>query len=64
MYFDRRLFAMTKGVRWRMVLAALLGIVAVPVAIWRLTLTGAAIAEVFQGAALSSLVATLILVPD
>jgi membrane-associated phospholipid phosphatase len=62
MYFDRRLFAMTRGVRLRIALATLIGIVAVPVAIWRLTLTGGAIADVFEGRALASLAAVLVLI--
>jgi ATP-binding cassette subfamily B protein len=55
MYLDRRLLAMTRGLRWRIALAALVGLLAVPVAIWRLTLTGTAIAEVFEGASFSAL---------
>src|SRR3712207_3604589 len=61
MYFDPRLFAMTAGVRGRMVLAALIGIVAVPVAIWRLMLTGDTLARVFEGETLSVLAGVFIL---
>ncbi|MGD9891520.1 MAG: ABC transporter transmembrane domain-containing protein, partial [Dehalococcoidia bacterium] len=61
MYFDPRLFAMTVGVRGRMVLAALIGIVAVPVAIWRLMLTGDTLARVFEGETLSALAGVFVL---
>src|SRR6266849_10697917 len=62
MYFDPRLFAMTRGVRWRIWLAALIGIVAVPIAIWRLTLAGTTIAQVFQGKSVGSLAPTFVLI--
>jgi ATP-binding cassette, subfamily B, bacterial len=61
MYFDPRLFAMTVGVRGRMVLAALIGVVAVPVAIWRLMLTGDTLARVFEGETLSALTGVFVL---
>ena len=47
MYFDRRLFTMTRGVRGRIALAAVLGLAGVPVALWRLTLQGQAMARIF-----------------
>ncbi len=59
MYFDRRLFSFTKGMRWRIVLAAAIGLVALPVAIWRLTLTGSTMARLFEGASLDDVMATL-----
>src|SRR5579871_1206025 len=62
MYFDRRLFAMTAGMRGRIVLAALIGIIAVPVAIWRLALTGDTIAQVFKGRSLGSLAGAFLLI--
>ncbi len=62
MYFDRRLFAMTAGMRGRIALAALIGIVAVPVAVWRLALTGDTIAQVFKGRSLGSLVGAFVLI--
>src|SRR6266567_6158585 len=49
MFFDRRLFALTRGVRLRIALAALLGLVALPVAIERLVLQATVLARVFQG---------------
>ncbi len=67
MYFNWRLFAMTRGLRWRIALAALLGLVAVPVAIGRLALTGTTLAQVLQGqtfadvAALIGAIALLVL---
>ncbi len=62
MYFDRRLFGMTRGVRGRMALAALIGLAAVPIAMWRLTLTGQAMARVFGGAPFEALVSMLVLI--
>jgi ATP-binding cassette subfamily C protein CydCD len=62
MYFDRRLFAMTRGMRGRIALAVLVGLVAVPVAIWRLTLTGVAISEVFKGHGLGSIAGMIVLI--
>ena len=66
MYFDRRLFGMTRGVRGRMALAALVGLIAVPVAMWRLALTGQAMARVFTGEPFDALVGVLVLIgwPD
>jgi ATP-binding cassette subfamily C protein CydCD len=49
MYFDRRLFALTRGVRLRIALAALLGLIALPVIIERLVLQASVLAQVFQG---------------
>ena len=62
MYFDWRLFGMTRAVRGRILLAALIGTLAVPVAIWRLTLTGQTHARVIEGAALASLLSVLLLI--
>jgi ATP-binding cassette subfamily C protein CydCD len=67
MYFDRRLFALTRGVRMRMVLAAALGLIALPIVIERLVLQATVLAKVFQGAPvitvlpLVALIAVLIL---
>ena len=49
MYFDWRLFSMTRGVRGRILLAALVGLAAVPVAMLRLTLTGQVMARALSG---------------
>jgi ATP-binding cassette subfamily C protein CydCD len=62
LYFDRRLFSMTRGVRGRLALAALVGLAAVPVAMWRLTLTGQAMARVFGGEPFDALVGVLVLI--
>src|ERR1700682_2476493 len=62
MYFDRRLFSMTRGVRGRMALAACVGLAAVPISMWRLTLTGQAMARVFTGEPFNALVGMLILI--
>src|SRR5919202_1997461 len=59
MYFDWRLFGMTRGLRGRIALAALVGLAAVPVAMWRLTLTGQILARVFAGQPFESLAGTL-----
>jgi ATP-binding cassette subfamily C protein CydCD len=62
MYFDRRLFSFTAGLRWRIVLASIVGLIAIPVAIWRLTLTGATMAKLFQGASLSDVASAIALI--
>ena len=59
MYFSLRLFGMTEGFRLRIVLAALAGLLAVGAGIARLAISGVVIARVFQGAALSTLIAPL-----
>ena len=62
MYFSHRLFAITKGVRLRILLAAALGLVAAGAGIARLAISGVAIARVFQGEPLSGLVVPLVVV--
>jgi ATP-binding cassette subfamily C protein CydCD len=62
MYFDTRLFAMTAGLRWRIVLAAAVGLVIIPIAIWRLTLTGTTMARVFEGESLEDLAWAFVLI--
>ncbi len=62
MYFDWRLFAMTQGVRLRILLAALIGLVGLPVSLGRLALSGVVIAGVIQGRSLDSLLAPLVAV--
>jgi len=61
-YFDRRLFGMTRGVRGRMALAALVGLAAVPISMWRLTLTGQAMARMFTGEPFNAIVGMLVLI--
>ena len=53
---------MTRGVRGRMALAALVGLAAVPISMWRLTLTGQAMARVFTGEPFNALVGMLVLI--
>ncbi len=60
MYFNLRLFAMTDGYRLRILAAVVMGLVAIGAGIARLALSGLVIAQVFQGAALSTLTAPLI----
>ncbi len=60
MYFDIRLFAMTRGVRLRILLAALVGLAGLPVSLGRLALTGVVIAAVMQGAALDRLLGPIL----
>jgi ATP-binding cassette, subfamily B, bacterial len=62
MYFDRRLFSFTDGVRWRIALAAFLGLLAIPVVIWRLGLTGATMARVFEGEGIPDVAGVLVLI--
>lgn len=61
MYFNLRLFAMTVGLRRRIVFGSLLGLVAVGAGIARLALTGLIIARVFEGESLSILISPLLL---
>ena len=53
---------MTRGVRGRMALAAFVGLAAVPIYMWRLTLTGQAVARVFTGEPFNALVGMLVLI--
>src|SRR5690349_11876900 len=62
MYFDWRLFAMARGVRGRLALAAVLGLAAIPVTMLRLALTGQAMARAFAGEAFQAIVGMLVLI--
>lgn len=68
MYLDRRLLAMTRGVRGRILLAALMGLLALPAGLARLALSGVVLARVFQGRPLrailplAAVIAALILI--
>ena len=53
---------MTRGVRGRIALAALVGLAAVPVSMWRLTLTGQAMARAFAGEPFDALLGMLALI--
>jgi ATP-binding cassette subfamily C protein CydCD len=59
MVFDLRLFAMTQGLRLRILLAALVGLVALPVSLARLALSGVVIAAAIRGAWVDALAAPL-----
>ncbi|HXE28281.1 MAG TPA: ABC transporter transmembrane domain-containing protein, partial [Stellaceae bacterium] len=56
MYFDRRLWELTRGLRGRIVATVLIGLLASLIGISRFVLLGMLIARVFQGAAVASLV--------
>lgn len=53
---------MTEGMRWRIALAALIGMAGVPIAVWRLKLTANALFGVFQGDPFSEITGILILI--
>jgi ATP-binding cassette subfamily C protein CydCD len=55
LYFDWRLYELTRGVRLRVALAALLGLIAVGAGVARLAISGVVIFRVFQGDAFSTL---------
>ncbi len=59
MYFNLRLVRMTRGMRLRILLAALVGLAAVAAGIARLAISGVVIAQVFQGVEFSTLLAPL-----
>jgi ATP-binding cassette subfamily B protein len=61
-YFDWRLFSLTRGVRRRMALAALVGLAAVPVSMLRLTLTGQVMARALSGEPFAALLGVLMLI--
>jgi ATP-binding cassette subfamily C protein CydCD len=56
MYFDKRLWELTRGLRDRIVWTVVIGLLASLVGISRFVLLGMLIARVFQGAAISTLV--------
>ena len=61
MYLDLRLLRMTRGVRGRIALATLVGLLAVPVSMLRLTLTGQTMARAFAGDSFEALIGVLLL---
>ena len=61
MYFDRRLWALTDGVRGRIAFTVLIGLAAVAAGIARLALLGWLLARVLAGESLASLTPALIL---
>ena len=62
MYFDRRLWAFTEGVRGRMVFSVIVGLIAACVGVGRLALLGWLIALVFEGRPFADLVMPMALV--
>ena len=62
MYFNLRLWAMTKGLRLAIFFAAVMGLIAMGIGIARLTITGVVIARLFQGEDFSSVVVPLMIV--
>ena len=60
MFFDPRLYELTRGVRLRLLAAGILGLLAVGAGVARLALSGYAIAHVLQGANISELVPILV----
>ena len=56
MYFDRRLWQFTKGVRLRIAGAVFIGVLAAAVGVARLALLGWLLAKVFQGAPFDTLI--------
>ena len=62
MYFNLRLWGMTKGLRGAIFLAAIVGLIAIGIGIARLAITGVVIARLFQGESFASVVPLLVLV--
>ncbi|MCH6587622.1 MAG: ABC transporter ATP-binding protein, partial [Proteobacteria bacterium] len=62
MYFDRRLWTFTEGLRWRIAGAVLISLVSAVVGIARLALLGWLLAKVFQGAGAGELAVPFIAV--
>ena len=62
MYFDRRLWTFTEGLRWRIAGTVLISLVSAAVGIARLALLGWLLAKVFQGAGLDALALPFVLI--
>jgi ATP-binding cassette subfamily C protein CydCD len=62
MYFDRRLWTFTEGLRWRIAGAVLISLISAAVGIARLALLGWLLAKVFQGAGLDELTVSFIFI--
>ena len=56
MYFDWRLFALTQGLRLRILVAALIGLAGLPLNLARLTLSGVVLASIIRGVPIADLV--------
>jgi ATP-binding cassette subfamily B protein len=55
MYFDWRLFALTQGLRWRILVAALIGLAGLPLTLARMALTGVGLAAIIRGQPMADL---------
>ncbi|MCC7370036.1 MAG: thiol reductant ABC exporter subunit CydC [Chloroflexi bacterium] len=62
MYFDWRLFALTRGLRWRIVVAALIGLAGMPLNLGRLALSGLALAAIIRGEPMNQILPTVALI--
>ena len=62
MYFDRRLWQFTKGVRLRIFWAVVVGLVSASVGVARLALLGWLLAQIFNGASFESLIVPFVAV--
>ncbi|MDC0987714.1 ABC transporter transmembrane domain-containing protein, partial [Alphaproteobacteria bacterium] len=62
MYFDRRLWQFTTGVRWRISWSVFIGLLSAAVGVARLALLGWVLAKIFRGDTLESLLEPFILV--
>jgi ATP-binding cassette subfamily C protein CydCD len=60
MYFDWRLFALTQGLRWRILAAALIGLAGLPLNLGRLALSGVVLAAVIRGQSVADLVPLIV----
>src|SRR3954471_112247 len=60
MYFDWRLFALTRGLRWRIVVAALIGLAGLPLNLGRLALSGVVLASIIRGQAIADMVPMIV----
>ncbi|MGE3267688.1 MAG: thiol reductant ABC exporter subunit CydC [Chloroflexota bacterium] len=59
MYFDWRLFGFTRGLRWRIVVAAMIGLLGLPLNLGRLALSGVVLASIIRGQPVTDLVPIL-----
>src|SRR5919199_1071764 len=62
MYFDLRLWRLTTGLRGRIALASLIGLIGLPVGLGRLALSGVVVAGVIQGRPFGELLPLLVVI--
>src|SRR5688500_14760398 len=55
MYLDWRLFALTQGLRWRILVAAFIALIGMPLNLGRLALSGVVLASIIRGRPMSEL---------